>query len=103
MYKLNIIKNKKSVEIDAYNSLKERIIARIKAGETVPLRPDIAELYSKDPYKGYGQCSYPGAGKECWTEQFEALYKKLEIQAGVSKGGKTRRRKNRNKSRRNRK
>jgi hypothetical protein len=68
-----------------YNSMKATIIARIKAGETIPLRPDIQNLYDLDRSRGLGGCSYPGAGKDCWTNKFQTLYDELQDEAAGRK------------------
>jgi len=66
--------------------MKNAIIARIKAGETIPLKPDIEKLYYLKPDRAPGGCSYPGAGESCWTSKFQELYDELKKEAvpGVS-------------------
>jgi hypothetical protein len=64
--------------------MKNAIIARIKAGETIPLKPDIEKLYYLNTGRPPGGCSYPGAGESCWTSKFQELYNELKKEAGVT-------------------
>jgi hypothetical protein len=70
--------------LDNYTVMKNAIIARIKADETIPLRPDIQKLYYLKPLRAPGGCSYPGAGESCWTSKFQEFYDELKKEAGVT-------------------
>ena len=63
--------------------MKNAIIARIKAGETIPLKPDIEKLYYLNTGRPPGGCSYRGAGESCWTSKFQELYDELKKEAGL--------------------
>jgi hypothetical protein len=65
-----------------YESMKASIIARIKAGETIPLKPDIEKLYDLDmTYRKYS-CLMPGSSestfKDCSEKQLQEYYSNLK-------------------------